>query len=45
MLLFVLRQLASDQLTFNRNRYGGETDIIEVPEEEFVEKVQEVYVV
>ncbi len=39
LLLFVLRQLASDQLTFNRNRYGGEMDIIEVPEEEFVEKV------
>lgn len=27
-------------MTFNRNRYGGEQDVIEVPEEEFVDKVQ-----
>ena len=39
LLLFILKQLASDHLTFNRNRYGGDFDIIEVPEEEFVEKV------
>ena len=26
-------------MTFNRNRYGGDQDIIEVPEEEFVDKV------
>ena len=39
LLLFILKQLASDHLTFNRNRYGGDLDIIEVPEEEFVEKV------
>ena len=28
-------------MTFNRNRYGGDQDIIEVPEEEFVDKVRE----
>ena len=39
LLLFILKQLASDQMTFNRNRYGGDQDIIEVPEEEFVDKV------
>ena len=39
LLLFILRQLAGDHLNFNRNRYGGEVDIIEVPEDEFAEKV------
>ena len=28
-------------MTFNRNRYGGDQDIIEVPEEEFVDKVRQ----
>ena len=41
LLLFILKQLASDQMTFNRNRYGGDQDIIEVPEEEFVDKVRQ----
>ena len=40
LLLFILKQLASDHLTFNRNRYGGDFDIVEVPEGEFVEKVK-----
>ena len=39
LLLFILKQLAGDHLTFNRNRYGGDLDIVEVPEQEFVEKV------
>ncbi len=39
LLLFILRQLASDHLTFNRNRYGGDFELVEVPEDEFVEKV------
>ena len=39
LLLFILRQLASDQLTFNRNRYGGDLDTLEFSEEEFKEKV------
>lgn len=42
LLLFILRQLASDQLTFNRNRYrGGEVELVEIPEEEFVEKARQ----
>ena len=40
LLLFILRQLASDHLTFNRNRYGGDLEIVEVPEDEFVKKVR-----
>lgn len=39
LLLFILRQLAGDHLNFNRNRYGTDVEIIEVPEDEFVEKV------
>ena len=39
LLLFILKQLAGDHLTFNRNRYGGDVDVVEVPEQEFVEKV------
>ena len=45
LLLFVLRQLASDQLTYNRNRYGGDMEVIEIPEEEFVEKVRHLFTV
>ena len=41
LLLFILKQLAGDHLTFNRNRYGGDLDVVEVPEQEFVEKVRE----
>lgn len=40
LLFFILRQLASDQRTFNRNRYGEDIDLVEIPEEEFVEKVR-----
>lgn len=40
LLLFILRQLANDHLTFNRNRYGGDFELVEVPEEEFIEKVR-----
>lgn len=40
LLLFILRQLASDHLTFNRNRYGGDFELVEVPEDEFIEKVR-----
>ena len=42
LLLFILRQLAGDHLNFNRNRYGGDVEIIEVPEDEFIEKVKTV---
>ena len=39
LLLFILKQLAGDHLTFNRNRYGEDLDIVEVPKQEFVENV------
>ena len=39
LLLFILKQLARDHVTFNRNRYGEDLDIVEVPKQEFVENV------
>lgn len=40
MLFFLLKQLVNDQISYNRNRYGGEEqDVIEIPEDEFAEKV------
>ena len=42
LLYFLLKQLVNDQVSYNRNRYGGEEqDIIEIPEDEFAEKVSE----
>ena len=45
LLLFILKQLSRDQMTYNRNRYGmgEEQEVIEVTEEEFVEKVSNNY--
>ena len=40
LLYFLLKQLVNDQISYNRNRYGGEEqDVIEIPEDEFAEKV------
>ena len=37
--MFILKQLATEQMNFNMNRYGVEQDVIEVSEEEFTERV------
>ena len=42
LLLFILKQLAQDQMTFQRNRFGVEQDIIEVSEKDLADKVSEV---
>ena len=39
LLFFILHQLASEQRVFNRSRYGDDIDLVEIPEDEFVEKV------
>jgi len=39
LLYFILRQLVSEQRTFNRNRFGDDVDVVEIAEDEFVEKV------
>lgn len=43
LLLFILKQLASNQMSYNRNRYGSDIhDIIEVSEEDLVEKARQI---
>jgi hypothetical protein len=37
--MFILKQLVRDQITFHNNRYGSAPDVIEILEDEFVEKV------
>lgn len=46
LLLFILKQLSRDQMAFNRNRYGmeEEQEVIEISEDEFVEKVSCMFV-
>ena len=40
LLLFVLKQLAQDQMTFQRNRYGAELEVVEIAEKDLTEKVR-----
>ncbi|CAD5117548.1 DgyrCDS6310 [Dimorphilus gyrociliatus] len=43
LLLFILKQLAQDQLVFQRNRYGeGNQDVIEVSEKDFADKSKQI---
>jgi len=42
LLLFVLKQLAQDQMSFQRNRYGVEQDIIEVSEKDLADKARQI---
>eukprot|EP00731_Ephydatia_muelleri_P001567 Em0001g1567a len=42
LLLFILKQLATEQINFNMNRYGVEQDVIEVSEEEFTERARQI---
>ena len=39
LLLFILKQLAQDQMSFQRNRYGMEQEIIEVSVKDLADKV------
>ena len=40
LLLFMLKQLAQDQMAFQRNRYGTEQDVIEISEKDLADKVR-----
>eukprot|EP00923_Selenidium_pygospionis_P053609 GHVN01093084.1.p1 GENE.GHVN01093084.1~~GHVN01093084.1.p1 ORF type:complete len:125 (-),score=6.62 GHVN01093084.1:232-570(-) len=42
LLLFVLKQLAQDQMTFQRNRYGAELEIVEIAEKDLTEKARQI---
>ena len=39
LLLFLLKQLAQDQLTFQRNRFQSDTDSVELSEKDLADKV------
>lgn len=39
LLLFVLKQLIAEQVAYQRNRYGVQQDVIEIPEKDLVDKV------
>lgn len=42
LLLFILKQLISEQVTYQRNRYGAQNDFVEIPEKDLVEKARQI---
>lgn len=40
LLLFVLKQLVQEQMSFHRTRYGTEQDIVEISEKDLADKVR-----
>ena len=42
LLLFILKQLAQDQMSFQRNRYGSDMDLIEISEKDLADKVNKI---
>ncbi|XP_008319492.1 DNA replication licensing factor MCM2 [Cynoglossus semilaevis] len=42
LLLFLLKQLVSERLNYQRNRYGLQQDTIEVPEKELQDKARQI---
>jgi len=39
LLLFILKQLAQDQMTFQTNRYSAQLDTVEISEKDLADKV------
>ncbi|KAK2500663.1 hypothetical protein MC885_013142 [Smutsia gigantea] len=42
LLLFILKQLVAEQVTYQRNRFGAQQDTIEVPEKDLVDKARQI---
>jgi len=42
LLLFILKQLAKDQMVYSRSRHGGDMQTVEVPEEELADKARQI---
>ncbi|KAK3102492.1 hypothetical protein FSP39_011770 [Pinctada imbricata] len=42
LLLFILKQLAMDQMTFQRNRFGLDQDTIEISEKDLADKARQI---
>ncbi|XP_032504367.1 DNA replication licensing factor MCM2 isoform X1 [Phocoena sinus] len=44
LLLFILKQLVAEQVTYQRNRFGAQQDTIEVPEKDLVDKARQIHI-
>ncbi|XP_067683029.1 DNA replication licensing factor mcm2-like [Haliotis asinina] len=42
LLLFILKQIAQDQMAFQRNRYGMEQDSLEISEKDLADKARQI---
>ncbi|ESO07377.1 hypothetical protein HELRODRAFT_191161 [Helobdella robusta] len=42
LLLFILKQLVADQMTFQKNRYGNDLDTVEVSEKDLADKARQI---
>ncbi|MBN3325805.1 MCM2 factor, partial [Atractosteus spatula] len=42
LLLFILKQLVAEQVTYQRNRYGAQQDTIEIPEKDLADKARQI---
>merc|ERR1719357_1162343 len=42
LLLFILKQLVAEQVSYQRNRYGVQNDTIEIPEKDLNEKARQI---
>uniref|UniRef100_A0A8D3CDY1 DNA replication licensing factor MCM2 n=1 Tax=Scophthalmus maximus TaxID=52904 RepID=A0A8D3CDY1_SCOMX len=42
LLLFILKQLVAEQVSYQRNRYGVQNDTVEVPEKELQDKARQI---
>ncbi|CAH2312020.1 DNA replication licensing factor MCM2 [Pelobates cultripes] len=42
LLLFILKQLVAEQVTYQRNRYGAQQDTVEVSEKDLVDKARQI---
>lgn len=40
--MFVLKQLVRDQITFHNNRYGSAPEIVEILEDEFLDRARQI---
>lgn len=39
LLLFILKQLVAEQVTYQRSRYGVQSDMVQIPEKDLQDKV------
>ncbi|KAF3690338.1 DNA replication licensing factor mcm2 [Channa argus] len=42
LLLFILKQLVAEQVSYQRNRYGAQNDTIEIPEKDLQDKARQI---